>query len=293
MSPATGRPYPLTMICEAFGVARSSVYASQRRQAGTRPLSAKRGPKPSQADAVVLAGIREILGTSPFHGEGYRKVQARLRAHGLRVGRNRVLRLMRQAGLLAPVRRLHAHGPRAHNGTIITDRPDRLWGTDATRFYTEQDGWCWFFGAIDHCVEDLVGWHVAKIGDRYAALEPILQGVRAHFGALRADVARGLAMRHDWGPQYTSNTFQGELCYLGIQSSPAFVGEPQGNGIAERFMRTLKEQCLYVHQFRSLEDAREKIRAFIERYNQAWLLERLGYRTPLQARADYALLRAA
>ena len=45
--------------------------------------------------------------------------------------------------------------------------------TDATRFYTEEDGWCWFFGAIDHCVDELVGWHTAKIGDRWAALEPL------------------------------------------------------------------------------------------------------------------------
>jgi hypothetical protein len=41
-----------------------------------------------------------------------------------------------------------------------------MWGTDATRFYTDEDGWCWFFGAIDHCVDELVGWHTAKIGDR-------------------------------------------------------------------------------------------------------------------------------
>jgi putative transposase len=60
-----------------------------------------------------------------------------------------------------------------------------MWGTDATRFYTEEDGWCWFFGAIDHCVDELVGWHTAKIGDRWAALEPLRQGVRHVFGGSR------------------------------------------------------------------------------------------------------------
>src|SRR5262245_10785602 len=74
--------------------------------------------------------------------------------------------------------------------------------------------------------------------------------------------------------------------------TPAFVGEPACNGCAERFMRTLKEQCLYLHQFRDLEEAREIIGAFIARYNTEWIVERLGYRTPAQARRD-ALKEAA
>jgi len=41
-----------------------------------------------------------------------------------------------------------------------------MWGTDTTRFYAAQDGWCWFFGAIDHGIDEVVGWHAAKIGDR-------------------------------------------------------------------------------------------------------------------------------
>ena len=68
--------------------------------------------------------------------------------------------------------------------------------------------------------------------------------------------------------------------------SPSYVGEPQCNGVAERFMRTLKEQCIYLHQFRDLEEARRIITEFIARYNTEWLIERLGHRTPVQARAD-------
>ncbi len=58
-------------------------------------------------------------------------------------------------------------------------------------------------------------------------------------------------------------------------------------------MRTLKEQCLYLHQFETLEDARAIIAEFIQRYNTQWLIERLGHRTPAQARADAQPLRAA
>ena len=84
-----------------------------------------------------------------------------------------------------------------------------------------------------------------------------------------------------------------EVKWLGITISPSYVGEPECNGVAERFMRTLKEQCLYLHQFQSLEEARGDIAEFIERYNTQWLIERLGHRTPMQARAEAHPLKAA
>ena len=107
-----------------------------------------------------------MLKASPFLGEGHRKVKARLAAKGIRVGKNRVLRLMREHGLLVPVRRGHPRGDRTHSGRIPTERPDELWGTDASRFGTKAEGWCWLFAAVDHCTSDVLGWHVAKKGDR-------------------------------------------------------------------------------------------------------------------------------
>ena len=161
--------------------------------------AAKRGPKTATSDAELVVAIRQVLSETPFHGEGHRKVRTRLRLLGYRAGRARVLRVMREAGLLAPQHSGLPHGDPAHTGTITTARPNVMWGTDATRFYTERDGWCWWFGAIDHASADIVGWHIAKIGDRWAALEPIRAGVRMAFGAVEKDRARGLAVRCDWG----------------------------------------------------------------------------------------------
>jgi transposase InsO family protein len=96
-------------------------------------------------------------------------------------------------------------------------------------------------------------------------------------------IALGLGLRHYWGSQYTAHQFQGD----GIRSTPSYVGEPECNGVAERFMRTLKEECLYLHDFESLEEARHVIGKFIERYNRGWLLERHGYRTPAQVREEF------
>jgi transposase InsO family protein len=256
LSPSTGRRYPLTLICQVWRVARSSVYAAALPTAALRPLPAKRGPKTVVSDETLVAAIRTVLAETPFHGEGYRKVRARLAHHGLAVSGKRVLRLMRQHQLLAPRRLGPPHGDPAHAGTIITTRPDEMWGTDATRFYTEQEGWCWFFGAIDHYSADIVGWHVAKIGDRWAALEPLRHGVRELFGGVGKDAARGLQIRCDWGPQYIADAWITEVKWLGMTITPSYVGEPQCNGVIERFIRTLKEQCVYLHRFQTLEEAR-------------------------------------
>src|SRR5712692_2714671 len=276
------------MICTIYRLARSSVYAAAPAPALRPP--GKRGPKTRVSDGDLVEEIQAVLATCPFHGEGYRKVRARLAHRGWAVSGKRVLRLMRTHGLLAPRRLGPPNGNPAHDGTIITDRPDVMWGTDATRFYTEQDGW--FFGALDHHLDEVVGWHTVKLGDRWAALEPIRQGVRHAFGRFGKDVARGLAIRCDWGPQYIAGAWIKEVKWLGCTISPSYVGEPECNGVAERFMRTLKEQCIYLRQFRSLEEARRMIGEFIARYNAEWLIERLGHRTPAQARAE-ALARVA
>jgi hypothetical protein len=72
-------------------------------------------------DEALIAAIRAVLAASPFHGEGHRKVWARLRHGGIRTSRRRVLRLMRAHDLLAPTRVGTPRGPRNHDGTIIPD----------------------------------------------------------------------------------------------------------------------------------------------------------------------------
>jgi len=80
--------------------------------------------------------------------------------------------------------------------------------------------------------------------------------------------------------QCRAHRFQGSLAWLGIEDDAAFVGEPQGNGVAERFIRTLKEQCLWARLCADVDDLRQGVVSFIETYNNEWLIERLGHRTP-------------
>jgi putative transposase len=123
--------------------------------------------------------------------------------HGVRVSGKRVLRLLRGAGLLAPQRVRGRRKPRPHDGTIIPAAPNQRWGADATMAWTRSDGWVWVFACVDHYTAE--AWaHVARIGDRFAALQPVYDAVIDRWGRLDADIARGLQLRHDWGPQYRS-----------------------------------------------------------------------------------------
>ncbi len=88
--------------------------------------------------------------------------------------------------------------------------------------------------------------------------------------------------------QFMSDHFQAELRFLGMASSPAFVREPEGNGCAERFIRTLKEQLLWIDRFDSVEALRLALLAFKDRYNREWLIERHGHQTPAAVRAAFA-----
>ena len=192
---------------------------------------------------------------------------------------------MRAQGLLAPSRVGAPRGPRAHDGTIVPDAVDVLWGTDLTTTMTGE-GQAAVFVALDHCSAECVGLHAAQRATRFEALEPIRQGVRRCFGAFGKDVARGLAVRHDHGSQYMADAFQRELRFLGIESSPAFVRAPEGNGCAERFIRTLKENLLWLRAFDTVEELRRALLEFRETYNATWLIERHGFRPPGAVRRD-------
>ncbi len=166
LSPSGGKPYGLARVCRIWRSARASVYRHRH------PEPARQSPRPAgpMPDAALLERIRDVLSGSPFHGEGHRKVWARLGISGVRTSLRRVLRLMRENDLLAP-------------GRVAV------------------------FVAIDHCNAECIGIHAARRGTRFEALEPLRQGVRRHFGAIGKDVAGGLSVRHDHGSQYMSDTF--------------------------------------------------------------------------------------
>ena len=294
-SEGAGKRYGLKRVCRVLEFPRSTLYDRQARESATEiPLCPqRRGPKPKVADIDLLAAIRADLEASPFIGEGHRKVWARLRIlHDIRVSRARVLRLMRENALLSPHRQPQG-ASKLHDGSITTDRPNEIWGTDGIRIETVDEGWVWVFSAVDHFDACCVGIHTVKTGNRFAALQPIAQGLHAQFGATGADAGRGLALRMDHGTQYTADDFLNQVKFWGIAPSFAFVAEPQTNGVAERFNRTLKEQAVHGRVFKNVEEVRDAVTECKGRYNRHWRLEKLGFISRHEARQAYAMRRAA
>jgi transposase InsO family protein len=287
---STRRPFGVARVCEVWGVPRAAVYRHRGPADGAGAANVprpprRRGPRGACSDAELLVHIQEAIDASPFSGEGYRKVWARLRARGVRTAPRRVRRIMKANDLLAPQRPVQrdAH---PHDGTIVTDRVDEVWGTDMTQTVTTREGRAYVFIAIDHFSGEFIGTHASSSASRWEALEPIRQGLIRHFGGVGPDTALGLILRHDHGSNYMSNDFQNEIRCFGIVSSPSFVRQPEGNGVAERAVRTLKEQLLWVRHFATVEELRQALAAFAAEYNASWMRQRHGYKTPDQIRAE-------
>src|SRR5919202_4437744 len=164
-----------------WGVSRATVCRHRRPSAGN--VRGRPGPRGAMADEDLVREIRKLLIDSPFHGEGHRKLWARLRFAGIRTSRRRVLRLTREHGLLAYQRAGRPHGSTAHDGTITTERVDLMWGTDLTSVMTGE-GQAAVFVAVDHCSAECLGIHASRRADRFEALEPVRQAVGERLRAL-------------------------------------------------------------------------------------------------------------
>lgn len=290
-SPSSNREYGLRRVCKIWGISRSAIYARRRaKEAGATPM--KRGPKPQISNEVILMEIRRDLNESPFHGEGHRKVHARIRnRRGVIVGRERVRTIMRENDLLSPYRTSKG-GSKIHDGRIITDAPNDMWATDATKIDTIEDGMIWFFGIIEHWNAECLGWRVSKKGDRFIALDALTMAIKYQFGSIDRDCAKGLALRPDHGSQFQSKDYRNQMRYWGITPSFSLVREPETNGVVERFHRTFKEQIVHGQVYRNIKEFESAVAKFIPTYNNQWLLEKLNYTSPIEARCNWEMAHA-
>ena len=164
---STRRAYGVQRICRVWERARSSVYA-RRHATKSRALRCRREAASSRQPPRGASHFKPRT-AKPGRSCG---------SAGIRTSKERVRRVMREHDLQAPHRVGHAHGPKAHDGTITTEAPDAMWGTDMTATVTLGEGSAFVFVAVDHCTTECSGLHAAKSGSRFEALEPIRQGVQ-------------------------------------------------------------------------------------------------------------------
>jgi putative transposase len=245
--------YPLRLLCDALGVSRSGYHAWK---SGARE---RRAARDKHLDGCIRRAFQQSRQTY-----GYPRMTVELRENGERVGKARVARLMRAAGLRGRQRR--AFRPRTtqsnHDGPIAPHRLaawpavtacDQVWHTDITYVATDE-GWLYLAIVIDAFSKRVLGW----------AFSPNLQSDFVIAALLMAVLQRGrcpagLLLHSDRGVQYASERFRAELARHHILASMSRRGNCYDNARAEAFFSTLKTELIYRRRFTSHADARAAI----------------------------------
>ncbi len=260
------------LVAETIGISRSSLYYQPK-------------PRTSRADRRQDEAIVVACGDKPAYG--YRRVAWWLRRkQGLTVNGKRGLRVMRERGLLVAPRRLRARRQKEW-GRVIAEAPNQVWQSDMTKVWAGANvGWAYLVSVIDCCTREIVGWDLSL---RCRTQEAIAAVERAVLQAM-ADGSRGsgLVLTTDNGTQFTSTRFVETLSRLGITHRRTAYNHPEGNGLIERFHRSLKEEEIWLNEYRSLAEATESIARWITEYNHDRPHRALSNRTPREARAGFA-----
>ena len=225
-------------------------------------------------DKVMLEKIEEIAKELPVYG--YRRVAAVLRARmGMNINRKKVYRLMKERGLLMPPshsnKKLFKGVPFAHK--TQAERSNELWGIDMTYIWCGQDAWCYLHAVIDHHDKNLLGYHFSQSCSAFG-------GVMAIAEAASNRPVNRLELRSDNGCHYGAKIFKEEIRRLGITHTRTMVNTPKGNSVVERFFRSLKEECVWQHRFKSFAEAKEAVDTWIKTYNNDRPHQSLNYQTP-------------
>jgi len=236
-------------------------------------------------DAELVERIGPIKAEHPFWG--VRRVWAWLKFHDERtIDKKRVARAMRENGLLVKgneklraVRTPQRSKPRP-------DRPNQWWGIDMTKVMVQDFGWVYIVPVLD--------WYSKKVVGHYAGAQcksehwlAALEMAAAHRFPRTGIRDQGVHLMSDNGSQPTSTAFMAACGRLGVAQAFTSHNNPKGNADTERTMRTLKEELLWLNEWRSPSDLGRQLSDWILRFNSSYLHSSLGWRTPNQAEQDY------
>ena len=251
----------LSQLCRWFEVSRRTVYY--------QPTKAV--PK---VDEQLAAPIKAMIEENPSFG--YRTV-----AYLLRMNKNTVQRIFQLKGWQVRKRAIGMR-PRIQALPSVATAPNERWSTDLCRVWAGKDGWASLALVIDCHTRELLGWHLARTGKASTAGSALEQALIARFGSL-GKVAKPFLLRSDNGLVFTSRYFTGLAKSYGLKQEFITPHCPQQNGMVERVIRSLKEQCVHRHRFESLQHASRVISDWISFYNHQRPHQALKMKTPAQA----------
>jgi len=275
----------VALLCETFQLSRAAYYAEaerQRRAPAAEDATVVALPsRPSHTRAeVVLVRIREVLARETARAWGVRKVWATLRREGLRVSRRRVHALMRAHGLVLVRDREPGETPRGH---VAVPESNRRLATDLTTVWTRRDGTVALVPTID-CGDRTAVIAVTKDQHGPAVLASVTAKLVESFGT-PPGVPEDVELRTDHGPQYTGADCRALCDQWHLEHTFAPVGRPTGNAVVERFIRTLKEEVIWLRDWESLDEVRDAVATWLRHYNTARPHQSLEWMTPAEWRA--------
>ncbi len=256
----------LSRLCRWLGVPRRSLYY--------RPRGRRRAVDPDKARAV-----KAVIERFPTYG--YRRIAAVL-------GWNRkvVQRICQRRGWQVR-KRPKGHRPRARALPSVAPARNLRWATDLAHVWCGRDRWCSLAVVVDCCTREVLGWRLARSGNARTAEAALEEALIRRFGAL-GRVPRPIVLRSDNGLVFSSRHYTATVRAYGLEQEFITPYTPEQNGLVERFIRSLKEECIRLHHFESLSHARQVIGAWIRYYNVERPHQALGYRAPAQVVATAA-----
>lgn len=255
---AEGKRISICQLCRWLSVAHRTFYykAKKRRR---------------KFNAEVVAKVKETIEAHPSNG--YRMIAAKLK-----MNRKVVQRILQLKGWQVN-KRAKGHRPRARAMKSITANSNVRWATDLTSVWCGKDRWCTLALVIDCCDRELIGWRLARSGNAKTAEAALEEALIHRFGTL-GRVTQPLALRSDNGLVFTSKLYTTTVKAYRIDQEFTTPYTPEQNGLIERFIRTLKEDCIWQQRFESLTQAQTAIGRWIRYYNTDRPHSALGYVSP-------------
>ena len=250
--------------CRLLGVPRSTVYYE--------PC----GPKAS--DLAVMRWLDEQYTATPFYG--VERMTACLRRQGLRIGHNRVRRLLRLLGLeaLYPKPRLSMPGGPEHRlypyllRGLRIERPNQVWSADITYIRLSQ-GFVYLVAILDWFSRYVLSWSLSTTLDAWFCVQALREALRT---------ATPEICNTDQGSQFTSGGWIAELTQAGVAISMDGCGRAFDNIFTERLWRSVKYEEVYPKSYGTVAEARRNLGEYFCLYNQERPHQALGYRTPAE-----------
>jgi putative transposase len=240
--------------------------------------------KVRERDLPVVQVIRELKAEHPYWG--YRRTWAYLHfVQKMEINKKRVLRLMRRYDLLVKNNPNLKANRTSQRSKPRPDRPNQWWGIDMTKIMVEDFGWVYVVVVLDWYTKKIVGHHAGMQCTTKHWLKALDIGVNTQFN--NGSRGQGLHLMSDNGCQPTAGGFMESCRALDIDQAFTSYNNPKGNADTERVIRTMKEECLWLHEWANPLELINELGEWVETYNNTYLHSALGYKTPSQAEAQF------